>query len=420
MSAKYCENLPLDVMGMTGKFHTTWGEFGGFKHPNALRYECAAMLAYGAKCSVGDQLHPNGKLDESTYELIGEAYADVEQKEPWCAGTANVADIGLLSSAAVMGAQNRRESAGDTGAGRLLLEGHFLFDVIDADMDFDKYRMLVLPDDIRVNDDLKERLDAYLANGGKLMLTGESGLDAEGNMLFDIGAELEGQSPFRPDYVRLNNEVRPEFCKTPMVMYLPSQRIKVTTGTSLGDVHDPYFNRESYWHFCSHQHTPNRPDPSGYDAGVLNGNILYLAHPVFSIYRGWGAVAVAEYVRNAINLLLGGGTLATNMPSTARIALREQPDEKRFVLHLLYANTVSRGGPLSLSGGTVSSRGSIEVIEDLMPLNDAAIAVRLPAEPARVTLEPQGAPLPFEIIDGEVHVCVEQFTCHQMIVFQME
>lgn len=57
MSAAYCRNLGLDFLGMTGKFHTTWGEFGGIKHPNALRYECAAMLANGSKCSVGDQLH---------------------------------------------------------------------------------------------------------------------------------------------------------------------------------------------------------------------------------------------------------------------------------------------------------------------------------------------------------------------------
>ena len=81
MSAAYCRNLGLDFLGMTGKFHTTWGEFGGIKHPNALRYECAAMLANGSKCSVGDQLHPDGELDESTYELIGKAYAEVEQKE---------------------------------------------------------------------------------------------------------------------------------------------------------------------------------------------------------------------------------------------------------------------------------------------------------------------------------------------------
>jgi len=79
MSAAYCRKLGShDFLGMTGKFHTTWGEFGGFKHPNALRYECAAMLAQGSKCSIGDQLHPSGKMDESTYEIIGKAYAEVE------------------------------------------------------------------------------------------------------------------------------------------------------------------------------------------------------------------------------------------------------------------------------------------------------------------------------------------------------
>ena len=148
ISAKYCHNLPLDFLGMTGKFHTTWGEFGGYKHPNALRYECAAMLAYGAKCSVGDQLHPSGKMDMSTYKLIGAAYAEVEAKEAWCVDACNVADIGLLSSAAV----NRRGTSagddvpGDVGAGRVLLEGHFLFDVLDAEMDFGDYKVLVLPD----------------------------------------------------------------------------------------------------------------------------------------------------------------------------------------------------------------------------------------------------------------------------------
>ena len=101
MGAKYAQTTGMEFLGMTGKFHTTWGEFGGFKHPNALRYECAAMLAYGAKCSIGDQLHPDGKLDESTYSIIGKAYKEVESKEPWCEGSRNVADVGVLSAQAL-------------------------------------------------------------------------------------------------------------------------------------------------------------------------------------------------------------------------------------------------------------------------------------------------------------------------------
>jgi len=415
MSAKYCINLTHDFMGMTGKFHTTWGEFGGFKHPNALKYECAAMLAYGAKCSIGDQLHPDGKLDPATYELIGQAYAEVEAKEAWCDNVEPVSDIALLSSAAVNHTAGR-EAPGDIGAGRALLEGHFMFDIVDGEMELGKYRMVILPDDIRVDEALKQKLDAFLAVGGKLMLTGTSGFTEDGQCLFDIGATCHGESPFRPDYISFAEQVRPGFCTTPVVMYLPSQRLKVTSGVSLGQIHDPYFNRSDYWHFCSHQHTPNRPESSGYDSGVLHGNILYLAHPVFSIYRGWGAVAMAEYISQAIALLLGDAAVSTNMPSTARVSLMDQSAAGRYVLHLLYANTISRGGALSLSGGTVSSRGNIEVIQELLPLADVDVTVRVPRKVKSVVSAPDGAPLAYTEENGEIKLHLDQFTCHQMIV----
>ena len=302
ISAKYCKNLDLDFMGMTGKFHTTWGEFGGYKHPNALRYECAAMLAYGAKCSVGDQLHPSGKMDNSTYELIGAAYAEVEAKEPWCNGTRNIADIGILSSDAVSEIHNRDNHA-DDGAARLLLEGQFLFDVIDADMPFEPYRALVLPDDVQVAGELLAKINVFLNGGGKLLLTGTSGMQRNGKgFAFDIGADHEGQSPYQPDFILPVEALTPDFVHDPLVMYVPSQRIKVHSSNaaqSLGKVFDPYFNR-SYKHFCSHQHAPPRTKPSEYDCGVVTENIMYLAHPVFTQYWATGAVAHKEYVQRAI------------------------------------------------------------------------------------------------------------------------
>ena len=56
------------------------------------------MLAYGAKCSIGDQLHPDGEMNLDTYKLIGAAYAEVEQKEPWCDYVKPVAKIAIVSS----------------------------------------------------------------------------------------------------------------------------------------------------------------------------------------------------------------------------------------------------------------------------------------------------------------------------------
>lgn len=414
LSAKYVKTLEFDFLGMTGKFHTTWGEFGGFKHPNALRYECCAMLAFGAKCSVGDQLHPSGKLDVSTYRLIGQAYADVERKEPWCDNTDNLADIALLTAAAVR-ASGTKDIPGDNGAGRILLEGHFLFDVIDTEANFKKYRLLILPDDVTIDARLKKKLDTYLANGGKLLLSGHSGLDSDGKLLFDCGAKTAGLSPFRPDYVQWAPDIAPDYLASPMVMYLPAQRLKVTDGTSLGDVYDSYFNRTSYRFFCSHQHTPALPEPSGFAAGSRKGNVMYLAHPVFSIYRGWGCVPLAQILRNAIRSLLGDDcSLETNLPTTGRVTLMHQPSEKRYVLHLLYANTIARGGNINVNG--VTSRGIIEVIEDLTPACDVDVRLKTPKAIREALLAPEGTPIPFSTDDqGWLHLHLDRFTCHQMI-----
>jgi len=412
LSAKYCQNLGMEYCGMTGRFHTTWGEFGGYKHPNALKYECALMLAHGAKCGVGDQLHPGGEMDKSTYRIIGEAFSEVEQKEPWCDHVSSVVDMAVLSSEAETDNRNP-----DTGAGRALFESHFLFDLIDRECDFARYKLLILPDEIAIDPALKAKLDAYLAGGGKLLLTGKSGLNRDGSgFAFDIGAEYCGESQFQPDFLAAGPELAPSFVDSPLVMYLRSQQVKPTSGQVLAQVRNPYFNR-TWRHFCSHQHAPVA-DLSEYAGAIRKGNILYLAHPVFSIYWAQGAVAYKEYIANAIRLLLGDAQiLTTNMPSTARVSLMDQALEKRYVLHLLYANMIARGANAILSEeGFVRPSARVEAIEELLPLMDIKVALKLPHPINRVTLEPQGVEIPWGSEDGTISLAIDRFVCHQMVV----
>ena len=417
MSAAYCRKLPFDFLGMTGKFHNTWGEFGGFKHPNALRYECAAMLAQGSKCSVGDQLHPSGKLDDSTYKLIGTAYSEVAAKEPWCDNVTSVANVAILSNTAVNHAEGRGsgESAAEIGACRLLLENHIHFDILDDKMPMDGYKILILADDIHVDSALKTRLEKFLADGGKLILSGQSGLNPDNTAFaLDVGASFHGASTLCPDFVLPATEFSPEIISTPFVMYGISQRVKATSGKSLGQVFDPYFNR-TYQHFCSHQHTPYRTEPSGFDCGVIGKNILYFAHPVFSIYRSYGAVLMKQYVASAIRQFIGDDMLIrTNMPSQGRVTLMRQDGQRRYVLHLLYVNTILRGGGKNpLTGETLNP---VEVVEELNPLNEVAVSLKLPVPVKKVTLEPQGLPLPFESANGRIQLKLDSLTCHQMVV----
>lgn len=90
-----------------------------FTLPQALRYACATMLALGTRCSVGDQLHPHAGLDASTYAIIGAAYREVREKEPWVINAVAVADIGVLSVVSVIPDAGGEHDA-DTGAVRVL------------------------------------------------------------------------------------------------------------------------------------------------------------------------------------------------------------------------------------------------------------------------------------------------------------
>jgi hypothetical protein len=142
---------------------------------------------------------------------------------------------------------------------------------------------------------------------------------------------------------------------------------------------------------------------------VRHGNILYFAHPVFRHYRIYGAVANREFIARAIRSFLGESiSLSTNLPSTARVALTSQLEERRHVLHVLYAPAIHRGGNIQLLGGK-----GVEVIEDLPPLHDVEVTLQSSVTSAR--LVPQGGDVTLEKSGDRVTFRVPVFSCHQMI-----
>ena len=66
MYGAICPHIGQGNLGMTGKFHTSWGDFHSLKNKAALEFECFRMLSYGFAASIGDQLEPCGKLNPAT------------------------------------------------------------------------------------------------------------------------------------------------------------------------------------------------------------------------------------------------------------------------------------------------------------------------------------------------------------------
>jgi len=414
LSARYVERLGLPFLGMTGKFHYHWGEVGGYKKPDALVYECGAMLAHGARCSIGDHLHPTAAIDESTMAVIAPAYAWVEAREPWAIDSVNRADVALLSAEAVSrpglvgipGQSDHRFDGPDHGAVRVLLEGQFLFDVIDLESDLAPYPLVILPDVIAVDDELKSRLDAYLAGGGRVLMTGTSSL-RDGRFLFDVGASWAGPPAMTGgDYLLPIPALRAEGVNDPLFMYLPAERIDLTHGQSLGQVFEPYFDRTPR-HFSGHVNAPSRPEPSRHVAGAETGNLTYLAHPIFSCYHRAGAVAMLEIAEKAIARALGRPrSVTTTLPRAGRVTLRHQPAHNRDVVHLLHATPALRG---NLRGA------NIQPIQDLVTLADIEVDLAPQGTVAAVTLVPEGEALSFTQADGRLHFTVPRVRGHQMV-----
>ena len=149
--------------------------------------------------------------------------------------------------------------------------------------------------------------------------------------------------------------------------------------------------------------------------GVIKNNICYLAHPVFSIYSAFGTVALKDYVIKTVKEFLGKPMLCANLPSTARVSLMKKNSENCFVLHLLYANPIKRGGEMDVETDYSGKTNSIEVIEDLLPIHNIDVELKIENTIKSVTLQPQNKAVTFTQKNGLLTFKVEKLLCHQMI-----
>jgi hypothetical protein len=415
-SARYAATLGLDFVAHTGKFHTSWGEFGGFKQQQALDFECAQMVALGSKCLVGDQLHPSGAINPDTYRSITRAYERIEKLEPYLDGAKQVSEIAILA-AEFFHAVGARNNDSDDGAAQMLLELKQPFDVIDPSATFDQYKLIVLPDAIPVDADLAKRLNAYVEGGGKLILSGTSGFDADGAMTVDAGVRRAG-SPvsFNPSYMLAGDDLDADLPETPFVVYGTAETITSSGAAVLAQVMPSYFNR-TYRHYSSHQHTPDDPEAAPLGPAVtLKGGVAYIAYPIFGIYHAMGQPLYKYVVRGLLGQLLPNAVLSTDLPSAGRATLTRQTEQNRHILHLLY-------GPPQVRGKAVPNGESgfrvMEMIEDIPPIGPVKATVRLPRSPSRVFDAVTGQDVVWTNgADHEIEVTLPRLHIHSALVFE--
>ncbi len=408
VSMRYARTLGKDCVAHTGKFHIEWGDLHSFKNPHALEYECFKMLALGSKCLVGDQLDPAGELNEYAYDMIGDVFDKIEKLDPWCDDLSYRCDFAVLNAEEFVGGRRGNLPVANMGAEYMFSALAYQYDFIDTDAKFEKYKLIIMPDNITVDEKLHKKLQEYIACGGKIIATFESGMDKEcENMVFaetcakavSPTLNLDGKiargviSPNNEyvDYIVPKGAIGKNLPETEHVMYAKGLEVENQGGEVLLNFTKPYFDR-TYKHFCSHRQTPSSGE-YGNPAVIKNGNVIYIASPVFTIYNARAAKWCRTLVQNAIEMLIGKQIITHSGPSTMTVTVNTQEKENRDVVHLLHYIPEQRCS-------------EILTVDDIIPVYNVDIELCCDKTPKSVRLVPDNKEIDFEFVDGIVKFTV--------------
>lgn len=397
--ARYASHFGKKMIGMTGKFHTAWGDFHSLKNKEALEFECFQMLAMGTGCSVGDQLHPWGQLSDATYQLIGDVYGRIEAKEPFCKGAVMEAEAAVLTPHEYLNPllDGRELPKSLIGAVHMLQELSCQFTVIDSKDRFDPYKVLILPDEIPYSSELEQKLKDYVAGGGAVFGSYHACVHEKSSL---YGMQNIQESEYSREFILPGPVIGKELPDEPFVMYGRGTDVEPADGICIMQKAKPWFERKGK-KFCSHLHAPVGDAAAGTEM-VQKGNVIYCAHPIFRIYREYAPRWCREIFKDAMNILCPVRLVSHTGPSGVQCILNRKDNDTR-ILHILFYIPEKRSE-------------KIYTVEDLIPLYHLELRVFSEGRHVkRIRLVPEGDEIPFREEEGNAVFCIEKLSGHQMV-----
>ena len=269
------------------------------------------------------------------------------------------------------------------GAAQLLEELALQFDIIDQEMDLNPYKLVILPDDVRLTPAFAEKLNAYAANGGKVIACARGGLTADGVYPACFGAEYKGETAAYPDFIIAKGDLAKNLEEdNEYAIYEQGVSVVPTAGKTALEARAPFFKREGS-RFCSHRYTPSAKG-EGYPAAVATENTVLFAHPLFLQYRQNAPRWVKIMMKNAIDLLLPERIVSHNGASTVCVSVLDQPEKERTNVHVLTYIPVRKAK-------------DFDIVEERTAAYDLKLTLNIPRAFTRARLVPENIDLP---VDG--------------------
>ena len=303
-NAPYYRMFSDERVYMTGRFVKSWGDYGGYRNIVSIENDVFDALLYGFSPSVGDHMDPVNGLDEELYKGIGKIFDKVKKLEKWTDNAKPLVEAAIVRNKTDYEDRfyNPNKNSG-SGAAKMLSDLKICFDIVNEEMDFSKYRLIIVPGNIVMNEALKEKLNSF---NGAVLSCGKS-LDTNGRWSFiDECSDDENKDGF---YERDGRNV---------AMY--ALGVKMKSKCSISDYIEPYFDR--CWDgYHAYFYVPPK-ESAGYSAIAKSGNTVHFCFDVFRAYFENDADYLRDTVLDMIDDILPDRLIeANNIPITSRATL---------------------------------------------------------------------------------------------------
>src|SRR5262249_1438173 len=383
-----------------------WADFGGLKSPAQMHPEVAAYLSQGARCDIGDQVPPDGRLEPAIYHVIGQVYQHIERIEPYLEQAVPVTEAALLAGG------DAPCNEVNYGWVKLLTESCVQFGIVERETKWqERYALIVLPENFAVDQAAASRLEAFIAGGGAVIAAHTSAVltGTEKSWLEKYGLEYAGMSPFKPAYMVPKAKFTGDIPPYAYALYEGASQWRAKPpAETLAVLGEPPFPRRPQ-HYMSHQQKPfDHTTP--YAPVARGGKGALAAFPVGQGYYNQGFWAYRLAFQKALGEVLPTPLIQTDAHLTTELSLTHQAPKadagrkERYMVHLVNFSPVRR------------TPKHTDFHDDPVALTDVTVRVNLPLKVATARALYAGKDLPVRrVAGGGVEFLVPRGELHEVV-----
>ena len=378
---------PWDLMSWS--FNTAWNTSNhGAKTALNLSQEIAEVIAMGGSYQCYFTQNRDASIRTQQVKTMAELAEFARARQAYTQGATAIPQIALLYSLASFKKYNSsiyNNSAAEPVKAILtaLMDGQNAVEVLSEHHlkgRLDQYPLIIIPEWIYLEPDFLQELKTYAQNGGKLLVIGA---EAVKNFSAELGVELNGAAQKQLCWVASNGDLG-------LVNDL-LQKVSLKAGTpALGNY---YVNQDARY-------------PSGVAASMADlgkGKIAGVYFNFGQSYRSFQSPQLRDFLQGIVKKMFSNPIVEVQGSKLVHVTVNDLKGK-------LAINLINAGGN--------HNSDKVYTYDELPPLSDLTLKIRLPKKPLKIVQQPEHKPLPFTYANGVATLKVPKLGVHSIVVVE--